>query len=218
MPAVALSRTNYQVRSQDLADPAWTKARCTATSNTADVVAPDGTNTASKIVEDNTAAQTHFWQAASPFVVRAGEAFGISWYLRGGGAFGTTRRLYVQTNDGTGLRFGCFNPRTGLIDVVPSGNQGMVLEMLPAPNGWYRCSVVVSTIAAGQEATAAQFFWELDAGADAAAITNVYNGDNASGLYLWGIQAVLCGPTSGPPEYVATAGVQAIGNPRFLIR
>lgn len=199
---------NLFVRSDAIANAAWTKARLTPTDATADLTAPDGTNTATKIVEDNTAGATHFWlNAASAVTVRGGECLQVAFWLRGGGTLASTRRLLLLFNDGTGTSSAIFNPRTGLVDLVGSVNVSAF--MLPAPNGWFLCGIRLLTIQPGQETNSGQVFFELDGGANGAGISVVYNGDGASGVYLAGLRLAFSGPNAGPVEYIRTDALAA---------
>lgn len=186
------------------------------TKNTPDVVAPDGTQTANRILE-TAANAAHFFEVLaynplSPIV--AGETAQTSIWVRGGGTLTATRRILTVWNDATGS-FILFNPRTGLVD-GSGGTATLSGEMFASANGWTRLVCYYKNPPPGQETNAGIVIWELDNGADGAALSNVYAGTTTAGLYLWG-PSIGYGTT--PIDYVPTGASAVAGNnPRGLVR
>ncbi len=218
MPATQLGEANLFLRSETLANAAWSNTRCSLVDASADVLCPTGEARASKWVEDNTAGATHFFLPnASPASVRDGTYLQSSFYVSSAiGTLASVRRVYIQWNDGLGTSFALFNPRTGLVDQQGSASRCRN-EMVLVNANWYRCQSTTFNIPAGQEAATSQLLFELDGGANAAAITNVYNGNAASGVYIWGMSLGL-GSMNGPIDYAVTAGVGKFSSARGLVR
>lgn len=214
--AVTLGPTNFFVRTDGLNNAAWTLAAATATDNSSDVVAPDGSSAGVTKIVETVANSSHSVQAALlPTAVLAGQTAQVTFYVRGGGALSTTRRCLFLFNDGTGSSFVVFNPRTGLVDVTASPLvRG---EIASVPNGWVRCTTYYSNVPSGQELNATTGFFELDNAADGtAAASTVYAGSTTAGLYVaWPTCAF---GNQGPvPFYPNTTGAAKAGNARGRI-
>ncbi len=166
--------TNYITYSQEFDNAAWSKTRSSVTPNTA--IAPDGTMTADSLIEDSTAAQTHATTMGSftgPAAI--GDAITVSIYIKSAGRTGI--RINLPTAIVAASTSCSFDLTTGGVT-----NAGSVLysDMIPLPNGWWRCSMTaVATAAAG----IGNFIFYLMNGS-----TNSYDGDSVSGLYIWGAQ------------------------------
>lgn len=169
---------------------------CTLPTNAA--TAPDGTNTAVQIVEDNTN-NRHF--AYKGVTITANQIYTYSVYVKAG----TRSRAWVS-----GGKSGSPYTRGGmLVDLTngtfsqefvgtPTAVSNMIVA--PLPNGWYRISLSVlidSTSTDGwMEVSTA-----LPTGTSSAAVN--YTGDSSSGIYIWGAQ-VEAG--IGRSSYIPTSG------------
>ena len=146
---------------------AWTKSGLAATpviTNT--VVAPNGLQTADKIVE-NSSASTHY--LAQSVAVTASPCV-VSIYAK------AAERSFVSIGfDGLNA---WFNLSTGDVGTVESG---LTATITPVGNGWYRCAVY-RTVALAATKTFAAYIANAD---------NVvsYTGNGTSGIYLWGAQS-----------------------------
>ena len=163
------SRTNLLTYSEQFQNAAWTTANVTV--HTDAVVAPDGTLTSDKIVENATTG----FHAVSRSITSSKATHAISCYIKAGGRTsveiniydgpaGTTKAsVFFDLSSGTVLKQ---NIGTGSIQSVG--------------NGWYRCAVITSS--------------ELSSGSSTCYIritqgTNLsYSGDGYSGIYIWGAQ------------------------------
>ena len=162
--------TNLCLQSQTFDNASWTKNRSSISANA--IAAPDGTTTADKLVEDNTATNNHrTFQSITTTAVettfsvyaKAGER---SWiYLR------------LDRSDHTTTPQVWFNLATGAVGTAQTGMTGRITALA---NGWYRCEATVDAALAGSNAAIIGL-------ATADANTN-YSGDGASGAYLWGAQ------------------------------
>jgi hypothetical protein len=161
------ARTNLLVRSDEFDNASWTKFRGSTTANAS--TAPNGILSAEKFVEDATASNTHGLFAAITIVTAT--AYTYSVYMKA-----AERSWVVLGLDiGAGEKKTWFNLSTGAIGT----NANTTATISPAGNGWYRC--IVTSTSAATSATCALKLATND---------NVesYNGDNTSGLFLWGAQ------------------------------
>jgi len=143
----------------------WVSTRASVAENA--TIAPDGTSTADKIVEDNSASNTH---RIAIGVTSSATTHTASVYLKAAGrdyAF-----VFLDANNGTGAFFDLANGVTGAVSgAVTSAIQSV-------GNGWYRCSVTGGV-------TATPGMWILTADTIS---SNSYTGDGTSGIFIWGAQ------------------------------
>ena len=158
---------NVLLQTQQFDNASWAKTNSTVTANT--TVAPDGTSTADKLVED-TATSNH--QASqSPSVTTARHTFS----------------LYAKAAERSWIRVVCvdggayINLTNGTVGGVAAGT---VLFSASTPvnvgNGWYRIEVGFTPVSAG----AASCTVRLATGDG----VQSYLGDGTSGIFVWGAQ------------------------------
>jgi len=177
------SRTNLTTYSEDLTQTDWNKGNATITSNT--TIAPDGTLTADKLVED-TSTNSHNVGNVYSFV--AGTTY--------------TGTIYAKKAERTLIRFGGANPATwsASIDVdlsngtIVGGSNGTITDV---GNGWYRISVTGDALVSA----ATNFMVRLLI----TTASSSYTGDGYSGAYIWGAQLE---EGSFPTSYIKTTGSQ----------
>lgn len=173
------SRTNLALRSQEFDNATWTKQNCTISANSA--VAPDGTTTMDKIVENNDVGQTH--QVVQGYT-KAASALPYTRSIWVKAAERTKVRLSMNDNAGADGVFAIFDLGAGIITsqgtfgAATWTNQSARIEAWP--NGVYRC-ILRGTSAALTDIN--ESIRLLDA-----AGANPYNGDGTSGLFVWGAQ------------------------------
>jgi hypothetical protein len=174
-------RTNLLLRSEEFDNASWTKTRSSITANT--IVAPDGTLTGDKLIEDTTASNTH---RLSQAVTVAAIAYTLSFYAK------AAERNWIKVISAalTGVNF---DLAAGTVGIANSGNTGVIT---PVGNGWYRCAVTF-TPASGSR----------DVGIELASGNNVtsYTGDGYSGIYIWGAQLEA---GAFPTSYIPTVASQ----------
>jgi hypothetical protein len=160
-------RTNLVTYSDDFDNAAWTKTRTSVTSNA--IVAPDGTLTGDKLVEDTSADTTHIvTRSVSLGGSVDSSTYSISIFAKAGER---TRILMLDSNQTTTGNT-TFNLSAGTV-VSGTGSISSV------GNGWYRCTIFPVKNASVTSALAVR----LDNGA-----TSAYTGDGYSGAYIWGAQ------------------------------
>jgi hypothetical protein len=186
-------RTNLLTYSADLDNAAWTKTLSSITANT--IVAPDGTLTGDKLVEDTTATNTHFATPASASFV-SGTAYTISFFAKSDGSGRRIQALFPNTAFSLSTRVN-FNVDTQT--VTPGVNATGTINAVG--NGWYRCAATM-TATATASATIPFVLATTDASSFAAA---TYTGNGYSGIYIWGAQ-VEAG--AFPTSYIPTTTAQ----------
>jgi hypothetical protein len=165
------SRTNLLTYSEQFDDAAWTKTRSSITANT--IVAPDGTLTGDKLVEDTTASNTHIVSQSASFT--SGTAYTFTTYIKA--AERTWALLRLPASAFTSTLQAYFNLSAGVVGAVTPSTTASIT---PVGNDWYRCSVTgtATTTTSGAPGI-------FSAIADTVVS---YTGDGVSGIYIWGAQ------------------------------
>jgi hypothetical protein len=181
---------------QEFDNAAWTKTNATVTANA--FLAPDGTLTADKLVENTAASAAHWIDFSNTTLVASGSTVTASVYLKAG------ERTWVNLNLGTG-QSAYFNLANGTVGTTVGTLLGT--SITSAGNGWWRCSVAAVTAA-----STGRLSVYIATGNGTAS----YTGDGTSGIYIWGAQ--LSDSASLDP-YVynpaAAAASAAYYGPRF---
>jgi hypothetical protein len=186
-------RTNLQIQSEDFTT-SWVVAAASIQSNT--LVAPNGTLTADKLVEDTANA----WHYVGFFNITPTTAtpYTLSCYAKKG------EREFVQLylpstafGDSNSTNGAVFNLTTGAIAV--QGSALTSASITSVGNGWYRCTITKTSTST----TAFPFVISVrNAGTFS---TAGYTGDGYSGIYIWGAQLEA---GAFPTSYVATVASQ----------
>lgn len=165
------ARTNLALQSQTLDNASWTKI---ATTISADAdVAPDGTTTADRIVEDGTTTYRGISGGAT-FV--AGQPYTISAYAKS-----SNRTLQLTFN---GAQFSSdyanFDLSSG---TVSASSAGTTTKITAIGGGVYRCSLTATATASGSGV-----YYALMANSPTAVRAVSYAGDGISYISAWGLQ------------------------------
>lgn len=160
-------RANLLTYSDAYSDSSWVKTRLIVSANV--IIAPDGTLTGDKIVEDTTSSNTHM-VGKSTTTTAASHTFSV--YAKAGERI-SLMLYHVESNVSM-----AFNLST----VASIGSLGLSSpknsSITSVGNGWYRCSITATATAASNT-----FRTYLVDGTQYS-----YTGDGVSGLYLWGAQ------------------------------
>jgi hypothetical protein len=156
-------RTNLVTYSEQFDNAAWSKSNSTVTSNT--IIAPDGTLTGDKLVENSSLA----FHNATQSVVGVNPTFSV--YAKAG-----ERNQLAVFIGGVSVGVG-FDLTAGTVITISGYTTGSSTSTITAVgNGWYRCTVAFSGTTA---------FVQLGMGLSGA---GNYTGNGFAGLYIWGAQ------------------------------
>ena len=161
-------RTNLFTYSERFDNAAWSANGLNTTGTPAWVnvtTAPDGTSTADKLIENSATSQHVIQQNAAT----AGTSVAVSVYFK------AAERTQAHIRSGNAGVSSFFDLSAG---TVLTQGAGQVASITPAGNGWYRCSVVFTSVSGTQQCLIGV----------ASGGTNVYAGDGTSGIFIWGAQ------------------------------
>jgi hypothetical protein len=185
------SRSNLITYSEQFNDASWAKGNLSVTANTTATTAPDGTNSAEKLIESLDVGTTFHIITSIGFSATSGTSYTYSIFVK------AAERTKVIMGFSVGSAFSNF--QFGLYD-LSAGTSSIFLgtptvSITPYPNGWYRCSVTATATATGTAFASLQLY----------TTSNGYIGDGTSGIYLWGAQLEQASfPTSYIPTVAST--------------
>lgn len=167
--------TNLSLRSDAFDTSPWAATRATA--NVA-MVAPDGTSTALRIIEDATATQTHFI-AQTVSISSSSADYSFACALRAGTRTWAALQLVELTGSSTVTAY--FNLSTGatgtaVISGANFNNQRSYIS--PLGDGWYYCVVVANKSNAATQLSERIYIAEADNDV-------TFTGDGASYITAW---------------------------------
>lgn len=173
--AAAQQRTNSALWSQEFDNAWWTKLRATITANAA--VAPDGTTTADRLVDD-TAAGPHLLFRAN-FAFTSGVVYAMSGFFKSD----TLGQFMMQLGNG-GTPFPTATNWRALFDLttgsIVSHGANVVASMVALGGGWYRCGIVGTAQASANDAA---YLAQMISGG-----TTNYTGTGNGAIFVWGAQ------------------------------
>ncbi|MBN1656406.1 MAG: hypothetical protein JXA30_21735 [Deltaproteobacteria bacterium] len=165
-------RTNHITRSQQLEHSDWQRIALQEVTIDA-MTAPDGTNTAEKIVADSDLGAHGIGHAAT---VTSGQTYVMSSYVRAD-EFGYARLAFtgsVQWQGGAPVAV--FNIRTGKLDDY---NNGVARGIEPFKNGWYRIWLAATAASSGSSS------FQISGSRTDSPLSQ---GDGIAGFYAWQVQ------------------------------
>jgi len=170
------ARANLCLYSDSLNNVVWTVTRASITAN--DVISPDNTLNADKLVEDSSASTSHFISPANISFV-SGTSYTMSFYAKAGER-NVVQWAFSSSSHGANAWVN-FKLSTGTIGFF--GASVTASSITPCGNGWYRCS---ATAPATATISTGGIFCLSNSDPNTRAPT--YTGNGTSGLYLWGAQ------------------------------
>jgi hypothetical protein len=180
---------NLQTYSNTFDNAIWTASRASVLSGQAD---PLGGTTAYKLVEDSTAANSH--RIFSSYVVTQGiKVFSV--YAKAAGRNFMFLRLNNVAGTGVGAFFNLTNGATSSLGAgVGAGTESL-------GNGWYRCWIYIET-----STSPVPYIAPANSGS-----SEIYDGDGASGIYIWRSQLEQVTYETAPRTYNATTSTGYFG-------
>jgi hypothetical protein len=160
--------TNLLLRSEEFGTT-WVPVRSSVSADA--IIAPNGTLTADKIVENNEPG-THLISQSGTLISIVGARYTYSVYAKADG------RDWLIISPGGTWGYAWFNISGGTLGTVVDGGGATTASITNVGNGWYRCVVSATAV----DARGLQFLLSNTNNA----VT--YTGDGTSGLYLWGAQ------------------------------
>jgi hypothetical protein len=187
---ITYAPANLLLQSQTFDNASWTKTAATVTPNA--TTAPDGTLTADKLVEDTSTSQHRTDQTpTSPAGAQTFSVFAKA-----------AERAFM------GLRIGSIGCGFNLSDGTTYAlSAGVTATIVSAGDGWYRCSISVSSAAAND-------ICRINLSQTAGTLAPSYTGNGTSGIFIWGAQLEPVTYQTTPSTYVATTTAAYYG-PRF---
>jgi hypothetical protein len=190
--------TNLLLQSQNIGTT-WTNTNSTESLEVAATTAPDGTNTADKIIEASDTGQVHQINQTSASLT-SGVQYTFSAYLKA--AERTWARLNMATTRFADNVYCDFNLATGQRGTAGAGATHFGIQSIG--DGWYRCWVGATCDSTGTNAM------NIIIGEGDTDVT--YNGNGASGIYVWGSQveaAQAVNVNYAPSSYIVTGTATA---------
>jgi hypothetical protein len=174
--------TNLLTFSEQFDNAAWSNNSSSEQADAA--VAPNGTTTADKLIENNTTNVHGFARGGGSESLVTGLVYTFSVYAKAG----ERSFAYLQATSNFAKTY--FNLSTGVVSATGSGHTASITA---AGNGWYRCAITFTSDTTNNSIRAI--------GMAAASGIESYAGDGTSGIYLWGAQLER---SSTVGEYVKT--------------
>jgi hypothetical protein len=198
---ITYAPANLLLQSQTFDNAAWTSFRSSVSPNS--VVAPDGSLTADLIIPDTSTINAHGSYTTSMITVANSTAHIVSVYAKAMG-YNFLNMYFPGSTSSVGAMF---NLATGVV-----GSKGASVTsstMTSVGDGWYRCSMTVTT--SGTTADIRVYAGISDNGDGT---TPAYAGNGTSGIAVWGAQLEPVTYQTTPSTYNATTSAAYYG-PRF---
>jgi len=187
--------TNLFPRSEDFINAVWQKNQSSILAN--NIISPDGTLNASKLVEDNS---NNFHRIIEDVILLAG-THSHSVFAKAG-----ERKYFVLRNNINGSNLNaCFDLENGV--VIYNGFDEAKIEYYG--NGWYKCSIIDIDPSGGSTSFS---LMTSDIAVSSNSIPS-YQGDGTSGIYIFGAQIEQSSyATSYIPNFGTALGVTRLAD------
>lgn len=178
--ATAASRPTYRARynlltySEEFNDASWPKSDVSVSANA--TTAPDGTTTADKLIASATNAN-HLLNRTATFAAIAGTSYTFSIYAKASEYSWTRLQFQATAFANNWANFNLSNGTVGSTSGVASAS------IVAVGNGWYRCTITMTTYASANSGVQP---FVLDS--DRSGVSPSYLGDGTSGIFIWGAQ------------------------------
>lgn len=193
------SRTNLLLYSEQFDNAAWVKSNTTISANV--IVAPDGTVTADKLVE-NTSTLVHDCRQV---VIKATSQINYAATFYAKAAERTFVRMFLYNEPSTNRIDATVNLSNGTVSYVTSNGTWTEggCSVLAIGNGWYRITVT------GLSNTLNTVRLLIATSNGPTSGDSVYTGDGYSGIYIWGAQLEAASFATSYIQTVAAAVTRA---------
>jgi hypothetical protein len=171
------SRTNLTTYSEQFDNAAWSKFNAGITTNTSATTAPDGTNSAEKLVENTASNVEHIAYVGR---TASNETVTLSVFAKAAERGYVSLQLSNFLNAAAQVIFNLSNGAivsTGLTSADYTAISGTTIAY---PNGWYRCILTATKGTVNTTNNPSIIIYNGSA--------TQYTGDGTSGIYLWGAQ------------------------------
>jgi hypothetical protein len=174
-------RANLFQRSEEFDNAYWTKTRSSITADT--IVAPNGTLTGDKLVEDTSASASHPL-VSSGVSISVGAVISFSVFAKAA----ERTALVLRVNNASDSIWCAFNLSTGVVGTAANSGtgSGATGSIVNVGNGWYRCTL--SGIASSTAASVQAIMYPAVSTTDPTNTSIIYTGDGTSGIFIWGAQ------------------------------
>lgn len=174
------ARTNNLLYSEVMDNGYWAKIRATINANVS--IAPDGTLTGDKLIEDTQTGVHHLNRGSFPFV--SGTTYTLSGFYKAGER--TRVRLQLGNNGTPFPTSANYRATFDLLNgtIVSQGSALTQVSVSEFVNGWFRLSITATAQATANDTIFQGFLIE------SGDISN-YTGNGSSGLFIWGSQLEL---------------------------
>lgn len=203
---IDLGSTNLLRSSQDFTTGSWSKQRASVVA--AAIAAPDGTQTAQRLVEaTNTDSSAHYFDQTPAGLDTTG-TYTRSVFVKAAERSCVFLAVYCAHNTGSYARV-IFSAETGKFSGAAITNGVQSYAAFPLADGWWRISQTLKF-------TTVDTAFIVRTGVALNTTDFNYNGDGVSGVYVWGAQLEAL---AGAGRYVPTAAniVSTVGNNSLLV-
>jgi len=165
------SRTNLSIQTEDFANIAWTNLSSRLSVSTNSATAPDGNQTADKLIATSVNGSHNNAQTVT---LADNTTYAFSCFFK---AAEYSIAVLLHLTKSGGAPQATFNLNTQAVTLGGGATSGTIKNY---GNGWYRCTLIFNS-GIGASATQSRMYLNNGAGTS-------FTGDDVSGIYVWGAQ------------------------------